>query len=102
MDLPDFSKDQKFIALREAMGITPENSVPCTPDNWVEDRFTYLKHMKNVYEMLADRMEMMSGDSKESIADLNMWKDADDPIFDPEEQKQIRAVETLLKNWRVK
>lgn len=36
MDLPDFSKDQKFIALREAMGIKPEDSVPATRSDWQE------------------------------------------------------------------
>ena len=33
MDLPDFSKDQKFIALREAMGIKPEDSVSYKNDH---------------------------------------------------------------------
>tara|TARA_R100001244_G_scaffold58709_2_gene49563 strand:- start:2011 stop:2193 length:183 start_codon:yes stop_codon:yes gene_type:complete len=36
MDLPDFSKNQKFIALRKAMGIKPEDSVPATQGDWQE------------------------------------------------------------------
>ena len=56
-----------------------------------------LKHLKTTYDILANRMELMSGDSQESIADLRMWGASDDPIFDSEDQTQLREIETILK-----